>query len=259
MYAGQNNIAREANRGQETLADQFSLPTIPSPPRSPISSPFSQHSRTTHVHPPTHNMDDPTEGYTRRRAFSSLDQNGRPYAQPRMKADPRRHRRRDMEGSDEEASGKPTVHSLEDRHSSDFSSLPTSEDFEMEHYPSEGTNSNDEERGLAKKDKKRRKRGRARTATLNRGPPGSIKTAEQEQKLADKGVARALIINALLIASWYFYSVSISVVSHNNVSALYCRNAKQTLSTIDGCFHRAISTSTFLSLQPACTWSSNFS
>ena len=161
-------------------------------------------------------MDDFADGYTRRRAVSNVDQNGRPYAKPDLKSDPRRHRRRDLEGSDDEAVGKPSAHSSEDRHSSDFSSLRTSEDFEMGHYPSEGSNGDDEEAGLAKKDKQRRKPGKASTATLNGEPPGSIMIAKQEQKLADKDVARALIINALLIASWYLFSVSISVVGRNS-------------------------------------------
>ena len=212
MQAGHDRLSGEGNQRQKSSGNQFPLPTIPSPPGSSISSLSSQQSIIAHVHPPTPDMDDSGEG-SRRRATSNVDQNGRPYAKPGMKTDPRQHRRRDLESNDDEAGGKPTAYSLEDGHSSDFSSLPTSEDFEMEHYPSDGSNSNKEEARLARKDKQRRKRRRARTATSNGGPPGSIKTAKQEQKLADKDVARALIINAMLIASWYFFSVSISVVS----------------------------------------------
>lgn len=222
MYAGERVQQDEDERGNDHLANQFPLPTIPSPPGSSISSLSSQDSAAAHVHPPAPDMDDSAEGYRRRRAGLAGDENGRARGLSGPKANARRHRGLDLDGSHDEAGSKYMVYSSEDGHSSDFSSLPTSDDVELEHYPSEGGISDDEGTSLAKNDKQRRKRRRTRAATLKDGSAGSIKIAKQEQKTADKNVIRALIINALLIASWYLFSVSISVVGHME-AFLLCR------------------------------------
>ena len=258
MDAGQHGYADEHEREREHLAHQFPLPTIPSPPESSISSLHSEDSIVAHVHPPTPDMDEFADGYRRRKAALVGDEDRRSHAKPDSKPNSRRHRQSNLDGSDDGASGNNGVYFSDDGHSSDFSSLPTSEDVELQHYPSEGRISDNEETSLAKKDEQRRKRKRARTAAVNDGPLGSIKTAKQEQELADKNVVRALIINALLIASWYLFSVSISVVGYDEIFLLHRSSAKQTSSITDGCSRRAILTSTFLSSQPACIWSFNF-
>lgn len=245
MYVGQNGHSKEVEPEPENLGNQFPLPTIPSPRSSTAAN----------VHPPTPDMDDSADGYRRRRAVSNVDQNRRTHSKPGSHTKARRNHRKDL---DDEAGGKRIPHSLEDERNSDRSSLPTSEDVELEEYASEGSIS-DEETGLATKDKQRKQRRRARASTLAGGYDGSIKTAKQEQKLADKNVMRALIINALLIASWYLFSVSISVVGYKELLLLSHDAANKMFSIIDGCSRREISTSTFPSLQRACTWSSNFS
>ncbi len=212
MNAGERGQEEEDERGHGHVASQFPLPTIPSSPRSSISSLSSQDSIAARVHPPTPDMDDSADGYRRRRAALSGKENENPRRTRGSKTRPRPNRRSDLDGSNDVAGNRNMVYSSEDGHSSDFSSLPTSEDVELEHYPSDDGISDDEGMGIGKDSRHRRKRRRARTATLTGGHPGNIATAKQEQKLADKSVIRALIINALLIASWYLFSVSISVV-----------------------------------------------
>ena len=231
MYAGEHRHDNEDERAHEQLADRFPLPTIPSPPGSSISSLSSQDSLAAHVHPPTPDMDESADGYRRRRAGLIGRDDGRARGYPGPEGSPSSHRRLKSNRSNDEASDNHMVDSSEDRRGSDFSALPIIENIEnveLEHYPSEGGISDDEEIGLAKNDKQRRNRRRARTATLIGDSPGSIKIAEQEQKLADRNVVRALIINALLIASWYLFSVSISVVGQQKAFLLISTNAKPT-------------------------------
>jgi len=222
MYAGERVQQDEDERGDDHLANQFPSPTIPSPPGSSISSLSSQESVASHVHPPAPDMDDSAEGYRRRRAGPIEGENGRARGMSGSQTIPHRQRKLDLDGSHDETGSKHSVYSSEDGHSSDFSSLPPSENVELEHYPSEDSISDNKGTTLAKNDKQRRKRRRAGTATLNDDPAGSIKAAQHEQKLADKNVIRALIINALLIASWYLFSVSISVVGYEEAFLLPC-------------------------------------
>lgn len=219
MYAGERVQQDEDERGDDHLANQFPLPTIPSPPGSSISSLSSQDSVAAHVHPSAPDMDESAERYRRRRAGLIEGENGRARGMSGSQTNPHRQRKPDLDESHDEIGSKHGVYSSEDGHSSDFSSLPPSENVELEHYPSGDSISDNKGTTLAKKDKQRRKRRRAGTATLN---DGSIKAAKYEQKLADKNVIRALIINALLIASWYLFSVSISVVGYEEAFLLPC-------------------------------------
>ena len=95
----------------------------------------------------------------------------------------------------------------------DYPSRSGGDDIEMEEIDDEEGLSDDEETGLTKIDKRRRKRRRRTTTDLDARIGGSAMTADQEQKLADKAVWRALVINVILIASWYFFSLSLSIVS----------------------------------------------
>lgn len=99
-----------------------------------------------------------------------------------------------------------------DHHESDFSSLST-DDVEMDHLGSDDGLSDDEETGLTKKDRKNRRTRRRRTTTLDARIGGGAMTAEQERKIADKAVFTTMLINIALIASWYLFSLSISIVS----------------------------------------------
>lgn len=96
---------------------------------------------------------------------------------------------------------------------SDFSSMSTSDDVEMDHLHSEEGLTDDEETGLTKKDKQHRKRRRRKIAGLDARLVGNSQSSGTEQKLADRNVLKAMLINVLLIASWYTFSLSISIVS----------------------------------------------
>lgn len=96
-------------------------------------------------------------------------------------------------------------------HPSDSSGSPI-EDLEMEEMRDEDGLLDDEETGLTRVDKKRRKRRRRRDTDLDARIGGGGMTAKQEQKIADKAVLRSLIVNIMLIGSWYFFSLSLSIV-----------------------------------------------
>ena len=128
-------------------------------------------------------------------------------------------------------------------HESDFSSNSASEDVELEDMLSEeGISDDDEETGLTKRDRKRRKRRRRELTDLDSRIGGSDENS-QGKEVTEKKVMGALLINALLIASWYFFSLSISIVSaivrEDEAMLTDCA------STTPGCSHP--NTSTFIS------------
>ena len=96
---------------------------------------------------------------------------------------------------------------------SDFSSMSTSDEYELGRMPADDIGTDDEETGLTKKTKERRKRKRRKATRLDERVAGTVKTSKQEQKVADWNVLKAMFINVLLIASWYLFSLSISIVS----------------------------------------------
>lgn len=98
-------------------------------------------------------------------------------------------------------------------HDSDFSSNSASDEVEMEQMLSDDSASeDDEETGLTQKKRKRR-RGRRKQMTDLDSRIGGTDTANQGNKRADRKVLTSLFINALLIGSWYLFSLSISIVS----------------------------------------------
>lgn len=103
----------------------------------------------------------------------------------------------------------------DDGHGSDFSSISTSDDVELSHMASDDALSDDEETGLTRNDKEHRKRRRRKHTRIDARIAGNIKTAHQEQQEADRSVLKSMIINVLLILSWYLFSLSISIVSEN--------------------------------------------
>ena len=96
---------------------------------------------------------------------------------------------------------------------SDFSSMSTSDGYELGRLPADDVCTDDEETGLTKKTKEHRKRKRRKATQLDERIAGTVKTSKQEQKAANWNVLKAVIINVLLIASWYLFSLSISMVS----------------------------------------------
>ena len=69
----------------------------------------------------------------------------------------------------------------------------------------------DEEIGLRKQAQRKKPRRKIMDTLLDERISGSFKF-EKEKSVADKSVLRASIINVLLIASWYCFSLSISIV-----------------------------------------------
>ena len=70
----------------------------------------------------------------------------------------------------------------------------------------------DEETGLTRKEKKRKERKRRRNTRLDQRIARE-KLSDEERKEADQNVVRRLAINGVLIALWYIFSLSISLVS----------------------------------------------
>lgn len=187
------------------------------------------------VGPLSEDMDGAGDAYRRRKARLMA---GYKDGSARVKKNIRRHRNRS--GPEGEA------YASADGHDSEFSSLSTSDDVEMTHLASDG-----EETGLTKNDKKHRKRRRKRTTGLDARVGGNTAISPKNWKAADRSVLNAMIINIMLIASWYFFSLSISIVRRNIPQNLH--NTDQHCSTINGCFRPNISTSTSHYSQLVCT------
>lgn len=69
----------------------------------------------------------------------------------------------------------------------------------------------DEETGLTVKDRRRKRRKRNRNQLLDQRIARDNISQEEKQE-ADRNVARRLLINAVLIGLWYFFSLLISLV-----------------------------------------------
>ncbi|KAI9751762.1 MAG: Triose-phosphate Transporter, partial [Candelina submexicana] len=181
--------------------DQFPLPTIPD---LPSTSSFSSSARSSLsdagvvnlVHPPTPDM----EGV-------STDQRRQKGSHPRQNSDKnvhsRRQRWRRRDTGEEE--GK---YSEEEDSMLDHSSQSTSEDVELN---SMSDDSADEEMGLTGKGRGDRRRKKRRNTKLDRRIAGESKIPNGVQKQADQSVVRKSIVNAILIGSWYFFALSISL------------------------------------------------
>jgi solute carrier family 35 protein C2 len=92
------------------------------------------------------------------------------------------------------------------------SSSRSSDDFELQDISTGDEMTDDEEIGLTAQDKRHRTRRRRKNTQLGQRVVGIDKASKQETIKADKNVLKALLINALLIASWYLFSLSISIV-----------------------------------------------
>ena len=71
----------------------------------------------------------------------------------------------------------------------------------------------DEEAGLDPEGKRQKRKRRARETSLDRRVAGDTLSLQDERKLADLAVLKRSAVNAVLIALWYIFSISISVVS----------------------------------------------
>lgn len=78
----------------------------------------------------------------------------------------------------------------------------------------------DEETGLTRKDKRRKREKRRRNTRLDNRIARENLT-EQERKEANQNVVRKIVINGVLIGLWYFFSLSISLVSRTCATSRY--------------------------------------
>lgn len=88
----------------------------------------------------------------------------------------------------------------------------TSEDLEMDNFTDDGLQ-DDEETGLTGGNRGRRKDRKRRNTLLDHRIAGDSKISDEEKKQADHNVFKAGVVNAILIALWYVFSLSISIVS----------------------------------------------
>lgn len=71
----------------------------------------------------------------------------------------------------------------------------------------------DEETGLSNKERARRQKKRQRVTQLGQRIVRDKSLSSEERQEADKDVVRKLLVNLFLILLWYFFSLSISLVS----------------------------------------------
>ena len=156
-------------------------------------------------------MDGAGEGYRRRRArlMKGLENDN-----VRRKSSGKKHvhRQQNASGASDEEN-KQLVYSSDEGHGSDFSSRTTSEDFELDRLTAEDPYSDDTEAGMTKKEQKNRKRRRRKALRMDERFAGNVKASRPNNKFSYSAVYTAWLVNALLVASWYAFSLSISIVS----------------------------------------------
>ena len=192
-------------------------------------------------------MDGAGDGYRRRRALL-MDSLENENARSKLSRKKHGHRYRNASGASDEEN-KQLVYTSDDGHGSDFSSRTTSDDFELDHLTTEGPLSDDAETGMMKKDQKRRKRRRRKAARMDERFAGSIKASKPNRKFTYREMYQAWLINALLVASWYAFSLSISIVSEQG---LFPRHLLIFRSTTNGCSRPNTWISIFLFTLHAC-------
>lgn len=135
------------------------------------------------------------------------------------------------------------------RHDREDDEISTSEDVELEDFSDDG---DDEEAGLTGQDRKQKRR---RASSLGNRIAGADGVTAEEKKEADVHVMKNMLINCSLIALWYCFSLSISLVR-----VPFCNlklQASNSDSITNGCFRQNISTSIFHYLRLADIWLSN--
>jgi len=206
---GNQNHPRE---GEEQAEHQHLADISPTPSKeaslrrsTSVSSLDSQDSAlATDADDPPSDMDSAGDTYRRRRAQMMAGLGSGSAKGKTGRKHPRRHRHAPDD--------KHLAYSSDDGQASDFSSMSTSDDVELSHMAFEDALTDDEETGLTKKDKEHRKRKRRRNTRLDGRIVGNAKSSKHEHEDADRNVIKAMIINVLLIVSWYIFSLSISIV-----------------------------------------------
>ena len=116
-----------------------------------------------------------------------------------------------------DAENKHMVYSSDEGSGSDYSSRTTSDDYELDRLTTEDGFSDDAESGMTNKDKRHRKRRRRKAARMDEIFAGNINAPQSNKKNIHRKIYMAWLINALLVASWYAFSLSISIVSEESV------------------------------------------
>lgn len=154
-------------------------------------------------------MDGAGDGYRRRRAqLMNRLENGSARRKRSSKKHVRNHR--NPTGAPDEGNEQLAYFS-DEGHGSDFSSRTTSEELELDHLTAEHSFSDDEETGMTKKDKRHRKRRRKKAMRIDERFVGNVKASKPNRKSTYSEIYKAWLINALLVASWYTFSLSISI------------------------------------------------
>ena len=92
-------------------------------------------------------------------------------------------------------------------------SMSASEELEMDGLASDAGSEADEETGLTTKESRKYLQKKRQSVPLDVRIAGDTTITKEAKKLADQHVLKGLLVNALLIALWYFFSLSISIVS----------------------------------------------
>ncbi|KAF2735380.1 TPT-domain-containing protein [Polyplosphaeria fusca] len=193
-------------------ADEFPLATFSSPPAS-SSEDWSDDDRyllnvarrdaATLIHPPTPNMDDQPTHHARRRSSSLAGLSGTAHKDTN-KHHPRQPSEHIAEADEDD--------SASDTDRSDSSGRTESTDLELDEMRSQDGLEDDEETGLTGRDRRRRRRRKRRNTNLDqRVVADHVRYTKDEEKMANQSLIRSMLINGLLIALWYLFSISISV------------------------------------------------
>lgn len=94
--------------------------------------------------------------------------------------------------------------------------MSESEEHELGLLDSDVEGEDDAESGLNQQERRKyikRKRRREGLDSRIAGTAGTAGISDDEARQADKNVMRNLVTNAVLICMWYFFSLSISIVS----------------------------------------------
>ena len=93
-------------------------------------------------------------------------------------------------------------------------SVSTSDDHELDPMRPD-VPQDDEEIGLTKSDRRDRKKRRRRAQNLDTRIIGTAQSHKPSSGAADRNICKVLFLNSLLVASWYLFSLSISIVSQD--------------------------------------------
>jgi solute carrier family 35, member C2 len=128
-----------------------------------------------------------------------------------QRAEPQNPRRKFKRRTTDSLSDSREFRSDDESHSS------MSESLELDDIGSDGEEV-DEETGLTGKERQKYLQRRRRQDALDARITGAAGLSVDEKKAADRNVMRKLVVNAILIAAWYVFSLSISLVCSHHCS-----------------------------------------